>query len=82
MAVLSKTEKDVLKKLSENQLMTKIEIRKFLEDNGSSKDASSVVDSVTKKLIDQKLLTAISPVGSTCYIITQRGSQLLRELEV
>ena len=82
MAALSQAERNVLKKIADNQLMTKIEVRKFLEANGSScKDLSSVVDSITRKLIEQKYVTSVSPVGSTCYIITQRGSQLLKEIE-
>jgi len=83
MANLSKLEMKILKKISESQLITKTELRNFMKNNGAegSKDIGHVVDSATKGLIDKKLLTAISPVGSTCYIITQKGSRLLQEIE-
>ncbi len=80
--MINALERNVLKKIAENQLITKIELRRFLETNGSSgRDLSSVVDNVTKRLADQKYISSISPVGSTCYIITQKGNQFLRDLE-
>ncbi len=83
MVALSQSERNVLKKIAENHLLTKIELKKFLETNGSSgNDLTSVADSITRRLMEQKLVTAISPVGSTCYIITQRGTQMLKELEI
>lgn len=81
--MLNNMEKNVLKKIAENQLITKPELRKFLETNGSSgRDLSSVVDSVTKRLTEQKYISSLSPVGSTCYIITQKGTQFLKDLEI
>jgi hypothetical protein len=84
MANLSKLEQKILKKVSDSQLITKSELKNFLQNDGlsgrESKDVSQIVDSTAKGLIDKKLLTAISPVGSTCYIITQRGARLLSDM--
>jgi hypothetical protein len=81
--MLNQTEKNVLKKIAESHLITKPELRKYLETNGAAvKDASSVVDGITRRLMEQRLISTISPVGSTCFIITQRGNQFLKELEI
>jgi len=81
--MLNKLEKDILKKVAENQLITKTELRRFLETNGSSeKDMSPVVDTITRRLAEQRYISAINPVGSTCYIITQKGNQFLKDLEI
>lgn len=85
MGNMTKLEEKILKKVAEAQLITKMELRTFLKNNGASekegRDLTRVVDSATKGLIDKKYLTAISPVGSTCYIITQRGAKLLQDIE-
>jgi hypothetical protein len=81
--MLNQMEKSILKKIAENHLITKPELRKYLETNGSAnRDVSSVVDGVTRRLMEQRLISAINPVGSTCYIITQRGAQFLKEMEI
>jgi len=80
MANISKLEMKILKKVAESQLITKAELRNFLKDGPDARDLGQVVDSATKGLIDKRLLTAISPVGSTCYIITQQGTRLLNEM--
>jgi len=74
--MLSKTERDILKKISESQLISRTELVRSLD-----LDKDTNIDSVTRRLIERKLIASIAPVGSTCYIITQHGSQLLRELE-
>ena len=85
MANLSKIEEKILKKVAESQLITKMELKTFLKSNGASekegKDLTQVVDSATKGLIEKQFLTAISPVGSTCYIITQKGTRILHDME-
>ncbi len=85
MANMSKLEEKILKKVAESQLITKMELKNFLQNNGApgkeGRDLTQVVDSAAKSLIEKNLVTAISPVGSTCYIITQRGARLLSEME-
>ena len=74
--MLSDVEKTVLKKLSETHLSTKHELKKMLSKDYKNFD----VDLVTKSLLEKNLLKAINPVGSTCYIITQKGTRTLREI--
>jgi hypothetical protein len=82
MASLNQIEKKVLKKIAENHLMTKIELKNFLKGSTSSdKETTSLVETVTRSLIDKKLLAAINPVGSTCYLITQNGTRFLDDMD-
>ena len=76
--MLSSIEKKILKKVGENQLITRPELKKFLQANGGGENA---VDTVTNNLIQKNLLTAINPIGSTCYVITQKGTRMLDELK-
>ena len=84
MATLSKLELKILKKVSDSHLITSIELKNFLKNDGlsgrASEDISQIVNSAAKAMIDKRLLTAISPVGSTCYIITQKGARLLSDM--
>ena len=80
MAKLTSTEEKVLKKIAEMNLVTRQELKKFLKDNGSSENGNTV-DVITRSLIDKKLVTAINPIGSTCYIITQNGNRLLQGMK-
>ncbi len=81
MVSLNQVEKKVLRKVAENNLMTKIELRSFLKGSGNSdRDVSNLVDTVTRSLVEKKLLTAISPVGSTCYLITQTGTRVIDDM--
>lgn len=82
MANMSRLEMKILKKVAESQLITKMELQGFLRSNGSAeKDISRAVESAAKSLIEKSCITAISPVGSTCYIITQKGARMLQDLE-
>jgi hypothetical protein len=76
--MLTSIEKKILKKVAEHQLITRPELKRYLQANGGGENA---VDSVTKNLIQKNLLTEINPIGSTCYVITQKGSQMLDELK-
>ena len=79
--MLNQLDKSVLKKIAESQLITKSELKKYIEFSGS-KDAASALEGITRRLLDQRLISAISTVGSTCYIITQKGNQFLKEYEI
>ncbi len=77
---LSKTEEKILKKIAEQNLITKAELKKFLRGDGiAESNLADVVDTVTKKLADRQLISSMSPLGSTCFVITQRGSRFLEE---
>lgn len=79
--MLNQTEKIILKKIAESNLITKPDLKKYLDSNGTSKD-SAAIDGITRRLMEQRLISAINPVGSTCYIITQKGNQFIKELEI
>ncbi len=76
--MLSSIEKKILKKVAENQLITRPELKKYLQSNGGGADA---VDIVTRNLVQRNLLAEINPIGSTCYVITQKGNRLLDEIK-
>lgn len=81
MFMLTPAEAKVLKKISEMNLVTKHELKKFLNDNGSGKGINAILDSATKGLMDKNLVSTISPVGSTCFVITKKGSRMLQDME-
>lgn len=78
---LSPAEEKVLKKIAELNVITKNELRTFLSENGTSKNADAVLNTAIKNLEQKKLIGMISPVGSTCYVITQHGTRYLRDME-
>ena len=79
---LTKTEKQLLKKIAEMNLVTKAELNVFLKDgNNSGKDPTATLNSATRNLMDKELITSINPVGSTCFIITKNGTKLLQDME-
>ncbi|MBI2971179.1 MAG: hypothetical protein HYY37_02025 [Candidatus Aenigmarchaeota archaeon] len=77
---LSKTEKKILQLIAEQSLITKLEMKRHLRGDGIGESSlGEVVDTVTRNLIDKKLIASLRPLGSTCFVITQRGSQMLQE---
>jgi len=77
--MLSPSEKKILKKIAEIQLITRPDLKKFLQNSGGSADS---IDIITKSLVKKSLVSEINPVGSTCYVITQRGNKMLEELKM
>ncbi len=75
--MLNQLEKKILKIVADSQLLTKPELIKML--NGSGGGSVSTVESAARNLVNKKLLTSISPIGSTCYVITQKGIKLLQD---
>lgn len=76
--MLTSIEKKILKKVAEHQLITRPELKRYLQANGGGENA---VDSVTKNLVQKNLMAEINPIGSTCYVITQKGSRMLDDLK-
>lgn len=74
---MNKMEKKILKKVSDNHLMTKEEIVNFLRKDGGE----GGYEASLRKLLENDLIATIRPVGSTCFIITQKGTQILRDIE-
>ena len=80
--MLTPVEERVLKKINEQSLITKSELKKFLSNNGGSgKDMGGLVDNAARSLMEKNLISTINPVGSTCFVITQRGAKLLKDME-
>lgn len=67
----------IIKKIAEHELITKIELKKFMQSCGSD----SSLDSITKSLVQKDLITTVNMVGSTCYIITKKGSQIVKDID-
>ncbi len=76
--MLSSSEKKILKKIAESQLITRPDLKRFLQTSGSSADS---IDIVTQSLVKKSLVSEINPVGSTCYVITQKGNRMIEELK-
>ena len=75
--MMNPDELKIMKKIAEHELITKIELKKFLQAGGS--DAG--LDSITKSLLQKNYITTVNMVGSTCYIITKNGAQLMKEID-
>jgi len=73
-SVLSKNEEKVLRKIAEMVVITKNELKVFLNDSDS-------VDVIVNGLIEKKLIAQINPIGSTSFVITQKGSKFLQDLD-
>ena len=73
---ITKIEEKILKKIGETKVTTKIELKSIF----SNPENTTIIDSATKGLIEKELIASINPLGSTCFIITRKGNQLLKDL--
>jgi arginine repressor len=73
--MLTDAEEKILRTVARSQVISKTELKKLLQ----KKDMDIVVDSITKRLIDRRLISVISPVGETCFVITRKGSKFVEE---
>ena len=83
--MLTPVEEKILKKLSEVHIITKSELKQYLKSNGFEnveyENLRSIIDSVTKNLIDKKLIMKINPIGTTSFVITKDGNVLAQNLK-
>ena len=81
--MLSNFEKRILQKIADSQLITKAELGTYLKTDGfkgrETSDINKLIESASRALSEKELISAISPVGSTCFIITQKGIRFLNE---
>lgn len=77
--MLSPLERAILKKVAESQLLTKVELKNYLSQNGM-KSNGTALDMAIKNLNNMDFLTTINPIGSTCLIVTKKGNQMLEDL--
>jgi len=70
-------EREVLERISESLVADRSEIIRFLE--GRVENPAVVVDAITKSLYTKGLITYVTPIGRSCYAITQRGLRAVRK---
>jgi len=76
--MLTDVENKILEKLSKVSLANRKEIEKFLiNECGIQDNVSNIFESATKSLKEKGLISAINPVGSTCFVITRRGTKIV-----
>jgi len=76
MMELSEGEKKILNIIAKRNLITKTELIHEMENNGD-KNARGVVESVTLSLLEKGHLMCLNPIGSTCFVITKSGQQII-----
>ncbi|MCD6216068.1 MAG: hypothetical protein J7J92_03280 [Candidatus Aenigmarchaeota archaeon] len=76
---LNSIEREILEKIAQNQLITKMELIKFLKNEKKVANAKGVLDSAIKSLSSNGFINIINPIGATCLVITQDGSKVLEE---
>lgn len=62
---------EILEEIFRRKVVTRGELTSFLENKVDN--PHSVVNDITKALISDGLITIVSPLGESCYAITQRG---------
>ena len=77
--MLNPLEKKILKRIAEAQLITRGELQKHLENNGSGSSAAAI-DNATENMARMSLISTVRPIGSTCFVITKKGAQMLQEI--
>jgi hypothetical protein len=69
-------EKEVLLEISKKLVVSKAELVAFLE--GKTENPVSAVESIARGLSEKGLITYVSPIGQSCYAITQKGIREVR----
>ena len=70
-------EKELLKEISGRLVVKKEELIRFLENKGEN---TQILDRVMKDLYSRGLITYVTPIGQTCYAITQRGMKKVGQI--
>jgi len=63
-------EKELLKEIAKRMVVKKEELVEFVKSIGGN---PNVLAKVTQSLYTQGLIIYVTPIGQTCYAITQRG---------
>ncbi len=69
-------EREILEEIARRLVVKKEELVEFL--GKKVKNPLSVVERITKNLNDKGLITYVSPIGQSCYAITQKGMRLVK----
>jgi hypothetical protein len=85
MGNLSALEEKVLKKIAEQHIITKLELKNFLMSNGFSDteaaDIKNIANSVTQSLVNRKYIRCINPIGSASFVVTNEGNKFSQNLK-
>lgn len=68
--MLNGVEKELLKEISRRLVVKKEELALFLEKKGEN---PQIINRLMKDLYSKGLIIYVTPIGQTCYAITQRG---------
>ncbi len=68
-------ERKILQFMAEKHLAKREEIIKMLD---GAADAKNIVNAACESLVAHGYLSPVSPIGPTCYAITQKGMRALR----
>jgi len=63
-------EKELLKEIAKRMVVKKEELVEFVESRGEN---PKILSKVAQSLYTQGLIIYVTPIGQTCYAITQRG---------
>jgi predicted transcriptional regulator len=64
-------EKQILEEITKKMVVKKEELVDFLD--GKVEDPRAVLTAVIRSLTEKGLITSVSPVGESCYAVTQKG---------
>jgi hypothetical protein len=64
-------ERQILEEIAKRMVVKKEELVSFFENK--VENPSSYVQNATKALSERGLITNVSPLGQSCYAITQKG---------
>lgn len=71
-------ERKVLEELVKNLVMKKDELVRFLD--GKVDNPESALDVVIKNLITKQMVTYVTPIGESCFAVTQKGMREARKI--
>lgn len=74
--MLTPSEEKILKRIGQAGLATKHELKNLFDGNPDA--SSSIIELATGNLLDRGFITRMNPIGSTCFIITQKGKKYLQ----
>lgn len=66
----------VLEEINKRMVVKKEELMGFLD--GKVDNPKAVLAAVVRSLSEKGLITSVSPVGESCYAITQKGMREIR----
>jgi len=64
-------ERQILEEITKRLVVKKEELVDFLD--GKVKDSRAVLTAVIRSLSEKGLIISVSPVGESCYAVTQKG---------